>query len=43
MVYSVLFGSGALLFGRGLAITLSWALLALASAFALTRLLSARR
>ena len=42
MVYSVLFGSGALLFGRGLAITLSWALLALASAFALTRLLSAR-
>ena len=28
MVYSVLFGAGAVLFGRGLAVTLSWAVLA---------------
>ena len=43
MVYSVLFGVGALLFGRGLGVTLSWALLAAASGFAVSRLMAARR
>ena len=39
MVYSVLFGAGAVLFGRGLAVTLSWAVLAVVSGFAVSRLM----
>ena len=42
MVYSVLFGAGAVLFGRGLAVTLTWALLAVVSGFAVSRLMAAR-
>ena len=42
LVYSVLFGTGALLFGRGAAVVLSWAALAVASGVLLARLLRKR-
>ena len=42
MVYSVLFGAGAVLFGRGPAVTLTWVLLAVVSGVAVSRLMAAR-
>jgi|GEM_PF-6409081 len=42
MVYAVLFGAGAVLFGHGLAVVLTWALLAVVSGFAVSRLMATR-